>query len=99
GTRSSRVMHVAGVDVAQPIVPRNVARTRKCCGRRRGLVHHLPVRMERGEMQRHIGTEFVLDPLSHLMDFPLRVVLLGNEERRDLEPYLRFTLEVLEGLE
>jgi hypothetical protein len=36
--------------------------------------------MERGEMQRHIGTEFVHDPLSHLIDFPIRVVLLGNEE-------------------
>src|SRR5512144_963844 len=55
GRAAREVVHVARIDVRQAVAQRDLAGTAE---RRRGRgrhVAHLPVRMERGEMQGHVG--------------------------------------------
>ena len=97
--RASRVVDVARVDVAQSVADRDFARTRQRRGRRARLVHHLPVRMERGEVQRHVRSELVGDPARHLLQLGVRIVLVRDQERRDLEPHPRLVPQIFERLE
>src|SRR5947199_341706 len=50
-----RVVHVTRVDVAQAVLQGDRAGTRERGGRRVRLVHHLPVGVNCGEVQRHVG--------------------------------------------
>src|SRR5215469_7488725 len=99
GAAAFTVVHVTGVDEMQSIRERDAT----CAAERRGwgrrLVEHLPVGMERREVQRHIRPELLRNPLRHLIDLAVRVVLAGYEQCRDLEPHPGFVLQVLECLE
>ena len=93
------IVHVAGVDVMQAVSERDGARagkSRRRCGR---MVHHLPVGMERGEVERHVGPELVEHPARELVELAVAVVLTGNEESRDLEPDVGLVAEVEQGVE
>ena len=58
------VMHVAGIDVAKAGGARDGLRPRQGRRRRRRLVAHLPVGMERGEVERHVRPERFHDPFA-----------------------------------
>ena len=84
------VVHVAGVDVAQPVGQRDLARPRQRRRRRRRDVAHLEVGMERGEVQRHVGAEVLGDPARSSASISAsRVVVAGDQQRGDLEPARR----------
>ena len=92
-------MHVAGIGIAHAVFHRDPARVDECGRRCRRDVAHLPVRVKRGEVHRHVGPEIFRHPLRHFLELLLRVIEAGNEQGGDLEPYLGFVLEVLERVE
>src|SRR5688572_27214925 len=96
GAGSTMVMNVAGVDVAQTILDRDLPRTRQ--GRRRSgrTIHHLEVRMERGEVQGNVDAEIRGDPLRHFLEFLLGIIGSGNDEIRYLKPHVGFVLQIAE---
>jgi hypothetical protein len=55
--------------------------------------------MKRREVQRHVGAELGGDPFRERVDFLLRVIVAGDQERRDLEPDVGLALQVHERLE
>ena len=55
--------------------------------------------MEGGEMQRHVGAQVLHHPAAERLDLGGRVVLAGDEQRRDLEPDVGFVLEIDERVE
>jgi hypothetical protein len=55
--------------------------------------------MECSEVQRHVRPEPVGDPARHLLELGVRIVLVRNQQRRDLEPHARFVAQVLERCE
>src|SRR5262245_5521533 len=61
-----RVVDVARVHVVQSLVERDLAGAAKRLRRGMRYVHHLEVRMERGEVQRHIGAEVLEQPVALL---------------------------------
>ena len=92
-------MDVAGVDVAQP--PRHgdppCLEQGRCRGARRG--EHLVVRVERGEVQRHLRPQVRREPVAQRRDLRGGVVLARDEQGRDLEPDLGLALEVDQRLQ
>src|SRR5207244_565186 len=64
-----RIVHVAGVDVAQAFRERDVARASQRSGRGMRDVGELVVGVKRGEMQRDIGTELAHDPFAFGFNF------------------------------
>src|ERR1700694_4173716 len=72
------------VDVAQAHVERNLPRTVESLGRRPWLVLQLGVRVERGEMQRHVRPKMSQNPFGKLPRF-CRIVIQGwNHQGGDL---------------
>src|SRR6516162_6954868 len=99
GALARAIVDVAGVDVTQTRLQRDAPRRLQRRRRRRRRVHHLPVRMKGREVQRHVGAETLHHPAALRLDFRGRVVLAGNEQRRDLEPNIGLVFEVFERLE
>src|SRR2546429_2641978 len=99
GAASLPVVHVAGVDVVQAVGERDVTGASQRRGRRARLIQHLPVRVKRREVQRHVGAEPVCDPARQPVELVVGVVLPGDQQRRDLEPYRRLSFQVFECLE
>src|SRR5437899_12222289 len=93
------VVDVAGIDMLQPTGAGEVAGTRQCRGWRCRLVTHLPVRVEGGEMHRHVGAERCRYPAAQSVDLPLGIVLAGNQQGGDLQPDAGLSLEVDERVE
>ena len=67
--------------------------------RRRRTVEHPVIGVKRREMERNVRPELLDHPLRQLVELGVRVVLAGNQQRRQLEPDRGLVLEVLEGLE
>src|SRR3989442_770648 len=63
GAAAGFVVHIAGIGVADPILHCDSPGPRKGFGRSLRLVQHLPVRMERSKVDRHIRPEMLHDPL------------------------------------
>ncbi len=55
--------------------------------------------MEGREVQRHVGANVLHDPLRHLIDLGLRVVLTRNQQIGELEPNIGLLLQVLDCFE
>lgn len=92
------VVSIARINVAQAGALRDLSRTRERGGRRRRRVTHLPVRMKRREMQRHIGAEPAHDPFGERSDLRWIVIAAGDQQRRDLQPDAGLALDVFEGV-
>ncbi len=88
------IVHVAGVRVADALAHGDLAGPCECGGRRGRHIAHLPVRVERGEVDRHVGTEVLEHPLAQLLDLTIRIVLARDQERRQLEPDVGLLLQV-----
>ena len=72
-------MYVAGVDVVQACLERDVARAGEG-GRWRGVnVAHFIIGMKRGEVHRHVGAEVLFDPLALGGDFFAGIVFAGDQ--------------------
>src|SRR5581483_6362032 len=93
------IVDIAGIDVAQAVFHRDAPRAHERRGRGRRDVGHFPIRVKRREVPRHFRAQILDRPLRHFLELFLGVVLPGNEESRDLEPYLGLVLQVLERLE
>ena len=50
-------------------------------------------------MQRNVGAELAHDPLAHCLDLGRRIVLAGDQQRRDLEPDVGLVLQVNERIQ
>ena len=62
-------------------------------------VGHLVVGMEGGEVQRHLGPEPVGDPPRQRLQLGRAVVQTGDQQRRDLQPAIRFVVQVLQRVQ
>src|SRR5208282_3529208 len=93
------IVDVTHVGVPHAVAQSNLPGPAKRGRRRRRAVEHAVIGMKRGEMERDVRPELLDHPLRQLVELAVRVVLAGNQERRQLEPDRRFVLEVLEGLE
>ena len=58
--------------------------------RRRRLVLQLEVRMERGEVQRHIVAQVLQHPAAQLLELRVAIVQRRNDQVGDLEPHVGF---------
>ena len=75
GALASLVVNIAGIDVTQARLQRDLPRPPQR-GRRRGCdIPHFPVGVERGEMERHIWPEPACYPFAKSRDLLVRVVL------------------------
>src|SRR5467141_933909 len=93
------VVDVAGIDVAKPVAEPDLARSRQGRRRRGRPVEHLEVGVEGREVQRHVRAELAVHPARERVDLGGRIVLAGDEERRDLQPDLRVSPQVPQGVE
>src|SRR5262249_5886125 len=75
GGLTGGTVNVAGVHVTDARLDGDAPRHPECVRRRRRCVHHLPVRVEGREMQRHIGAEVVHHPAALRFDLRSIVVL------------------------
>src|SRR5215468_2588925 len=94
GAAARPVMDIAGIDIAHAVGAGDITGMRQGRGRRRGLVAHLPVGMECGEMQRHIGAKGIRQPAAQRIDLAIRIVLAGDQQCGDLKPDTGISLEV-----
>src|SRR6266540_4019758 len=98
GGAAVRIVHVAGVDVLQAVAQRDPPGPGQRGRRSRRDVAHLVVRMERGEMQRHVHAEMLGDPPGLRVDLGIAVVPARDEQRGDLHPDVRLLPEVHQGV-
>ena len=98
GGLSFRIVDVSSVHVTNTRLGRDASRPSERFRGRWRSVHHLPIRMECREMQRHVGAEAIHNPGTLRFNFGRRVVLTGNEQGGDFEPNVGFVFEVFERL-
>src|SRR5712671_1077951 len=93
------VVDVAGIDVAKPVAEADLARSGQGRSRRGRPVEHLEVGVEGREVQRHVRAELAVHPARERVDLGGRIVLPGDQERRDLQPDLSLPAQVLQAIE
>src|SRR5229473_2985890 len=64
-----------------------------------GPVAKLEVRMECGEVERHIRTQRLHQPFTELGDFALGIIMARDEQSGDLKPNARLMMEILQRLQ
>src|SRR5215471_14112141 len=64
-----RIVNVAGIDVAKAGTPRDLSRHPQGCRRRWRTIRHLPVRVKRREVQRHVWTKMTDQPIARRFNF------------------------------
>ena len=94
GAAARPVMDIAGIDIAHAVGAGDSTGARQGRGRGCRLVAHLPVGMERGEMQRHVGAKCIRHPAAQGVDLAIRIVLAGDQQCGDLKPNTGISLEV-----
>ena len=99
GAAAVSVVDVAGIDVVQALRERDLPGARERRRRRVRLVAHLEVRVKRGEVPRDVRPEISCEPFRRTMQFRVAIVFAGNEQRGNLEPYVRLAPQVDERLE
>src|SRR5487761_2502122 len=70
---AAQVMHIAGIDMLQSGRLGDLACLCQIAGRCGRNIGHLVIGMKRGEVQRHIRSQFLRDPFAHLADLMLTV--------------------------
>src|SRR5215472_12977122 len=92
------VIDIPGIDEMQPDLARDIASDGQREGRRTGLIQHLVVRMEGGEMQGHVRPQPRHHPFAQPFHLVWAVIVTRDQQRCDLEPDLRL-FQILECLE
>ena len=93
------VVNIAGKNVMQTGVKRNLAGLGQGGGWRGRNITHFPVGMEGSEMERYIGAEFFGNPTGEFLDFLRAVILAGDEQGGDFQPATGFVVDVGEDVE
>ncbi len=67
--------------------------------RRRLFVHHLPARVKRGEVKRHIGSKIFHNPLGEGFKLLFGIVFFWDEQGRDFQPDVGLMFEILQRVQ
>jgi hypothetical protein len=99
GALASAVVNVSGVYIADAVAHGDLARAGQHRVRGGRLVAQAVVGVEGREVPRNVGAKLLHHPAAHGLELFVRVVLVRNQQRRDLEPYVGLVLEVDERVE
>src|SRR6266852_6233039 len=98
GGSTLHIMDVTGVHVMESAPTGDGSGAPKGCRGRVGQIGHLEVRMECGEVERHIRTQRLHQPFTELGDFALGIIMARDEQSGDLKPNARLMMEILQRL-
>src|SRR6516164_1712515 len=98
GAAARPVMNIACIDISQAVGAGDIAGARQARSGSCRLVAHLPVRMERSQMQRHVGTEGISHPAAQRIDLAIGIVLAGDQQCGDLKPDTGVSFEIEQGV-
>src|SRR6516225_8036798 len=63
------IVNITGIDVAKAGIPRDLSRHPQDCRRRWRTIHHLPVRVKRRKVQRHVWPKMTDQPITLCFNF------------------------------
>ena len=95
-TLVSRVVDVSGVRIPHAGVLRDFVRLDECLDRGRFAIQHFEVGVEGRKMHRHVRSQPFDHPVAHPRNLVRIIVFPRNNQRRQLNPYVRFIRDVFE---
>ncbi|MNE03700.1 hypothetical protein D3C80_962110 [compost metagenome] len=99
GRAALGIVHIARVDIVQPLRQGDLPGAPERCRRGARGFEHLEVGVEGGEVQRHIRPQFPEYPGAQGLDLPVRIVVIRNQQGGDLRPDVGLVTQIDQGIQ